>query len=137
MTTPTTMTTSMITTATTMMTNVVVAPSLGELLGGCMLLLTGTIVVVVPTILVGWGGEVVPTVWGGEVVPTVWRVLVVAPTVWEGEGVPVVQGEVFSLGIDAAEKKHITSQMDKKQEETCDNHVFKFLTFYNATQTSN
>ena len=108
MTTPTTMATSMITTATTMMTNVVVAPSLGELLGGCMLLLTGTIVVVVPTILVGWGGEVVPTVWG---------VLVVAPTIWEGEGVPVVQGEVFSSGIDAAEKKHITSQMDKNRRK--------------------
>ena len=51
--TPSTMTTSMITIATTMMTNVVVAPSLGELLVGCELLLTGTIVVVVPTILVG------------------------------------------------------------------------------------
>ena len=39
MTTPTTMTTSMITTATTMMTNVVVAPSLASLLEGCVLLL--------------------------------------------------------------------------------------------------
>ena len=36
MTTPTTMTTSMITTATTMMTNVVVAISLEGLLVGCM-----------------------------------------------------------------------------------------------------
>ena len=54
MTTPTTMTTSMITTATTMMTNVVVAPSLGGLLVGCVLLLTGTVLVVVT----------LPTVWG-------------------------------------------------------------------------
>ena len=56
--TPTTMTTSMITTATTMMTDVVVAPSLGELLVGCMLLLTGAVPVVV----------IVLTIWGGEVV---------------------------------------------------------------------
>ena len=51
MTTPTTMTTSMITTATTMMTNVVVAPSLGRLLVGCVLL-TGTVpvVVIVPSV---------------------------------------------------------------------------------------
>ena len=50
MTTPATMTTSMITTATTMMTDVVVAPSLGEgvvVFVGCMLLLTGTVPVVV------------------------------------------------------------------------------------------
>ena len=53
MTTPTTMTTSMITTATTMMTNVVVAPSLEGLLVGCVLLLTGTVPVVVT----------VPSVW--------------------------------------------------------------------------
>ena len=45
MTTPTTMTTSMITTATTMMTDVVVAPSLEGLLVGCMQL-TGTVPVV-------------------------------------------------------------------------------------------
>ena len=71
MTTPTTMTTSMITTATTMMTDVVVAPSLGGLLVGCVLLLTGTVpvVVVAPTV---WGRRVVPMVAGREVVPTVW-----------------------------------------------------------------
>ena len=46
--------TSMITTATTMTTDVVVAPSLGELLVGCMLLLTGAVPVLV----------IVPTVWG-------------------------------------------------------------------------
>ena len=63
MTTPTTMTTSTITTATAMMTNVVVAPSLGGLLVGCMLLLTGAVPVVV----------VVPTVWGREVALTVWE----------------------------------------------------------------
>ena len=46
------MTTSMITTAITVMTDVVVAPSLGGLLVGCVLLLTGTVPVVVfaPTI---------------------------------------------------------------------------------------
>ena len=53
MTTPTAMT-SMITTATTMMTDVVVAPSLGGLLVGCVLLLTGTVPVVV----------IAPTIWG-------------------------------------------------------------------------
>ena len=55
--TPTTMTTSMITTATTMMTDVVVAPSLGRVVVGCMLLLTGTVSVVI----------IVPTVWEGVV----------------------------------------------------------------------
>ena len=48
------MTTSMITTATTMITDVVVAPPLGGLLVGCMLLLTGAVPVLV----------FVPTVWG-------------------------------------------------------------------------
>ena len=48
------MKTSMITTATTVTTDVVVAPSLGELLVGCMLLLTGAVPVLV----------IVPTVWG-------------------------------------------------------------------------
>ena len=48
--TPTTMTTSMITAATTMMTDVVVAPSLGGLLVGCVLLLTGTVVVITPAL---------------------------------------------------------------------------------------
>ena len=52
MTTPTTMTTSMITTATTMMTDLVVAPSLGGLLVGCVLL-TG--VVIVPSVWEGVG----------------------------------------------------------------------------------
>ena len=47
MTTPTTMTTSMITTATTMMTDVVVVPSFGRVVVGCVLLLTGTVPVVV------------------------------------------------------------------------------------------
>ena len=50
--TPNTMTTSMITTATAMMTDVGVAPSLGELVVGCVLLLTGTlsVVAIVPTV---------------------------------------------------------------------------------------
>ena len=43
----------MITTATTMMTDVVVAPSLGGLVVGCVLLLTETVSVVV----------IAPTVW--------------------------------------------------------------------------
>ena len=55
--TPTTMTTSMITTATTMMTDVVVVPSLGRVVVGCVLLLTGAVLVMVT----------VPTVWEGEV----------------------------------------------------------------------
>ena len=76
MTTPTTMITSMITTATTMMTDVVVVPSLGRLVVGCVLLLTGTVLVV----------AIVPTVWRGEVVLTV----------WEG---------VLSSGVDAVKRK--------------------------------
>ena len=76
MTIPTTMITSMITTATTMMTDVVVASSLGRLVVGCMLLLTGTVPVVI----------IVPTVWRGEVVLTV----------WEG---------VVSSGVDAVKRK--------------------------------
>ena len=55
--TPNKMTTSMITTATTIMTDVVVAPSLGGLVVGCVLLLTRTVSVVV-------------------IAPTVWRVMV-------------------------------------------------------------
>ena len=54
MTTPTTMTTSMITTATATTTDVVVAPSLGGVLVGCVLLLTGAVPVVI----------IIPTVWG-------------------------------------------------------------------------
>ena len=61
--TPTTMTTSMITTATTMITNVVVIPSLGGLLVGCMLLLIRTVPVLV----------VVPSVMGEDVALTVWE----------------------------------------------------------------
>ena len=66
MTTPTIMTTSMVTTATTRMTDVVVAPSLEGLLVGCLLLLTGTVAVVViaPSVL---GAEVTPTIWEGVV----------------------------------------------------------------------
>ena len=78
MTTPTTMTTSMITTATAMMTDVVVAPSLGRLLVGCRVL-TGTVPVVIT----------VPTVWGGEVMTDVGEVMTdvgeVVPTVCVGE----------------------------------------------------
>ena len=113
MTTPTTMTTSTITTATTMMTDVVVAPPLGGLLVGRVLLLTGRlpVMVVVPTV---WGGEVaptvsgvdvVPTVWGGEVAPTVWGGEVV-PTVWGGQVVPTVWDGVVPLEIDAVGMKY-------------------------------
>ena len=82
MTTPNTMTTSMITTATTMMTIVVAAPSLGGLLVGCVLLLTGTVpvMVVVPKVCEGEG---IPTVWGRQVVPTVRRGEDTL-TVWKG-----------------------------------------------------
>ena len=66
MTTPTTMTTSMITTATTMMINVVVAPSLGWLLVGCGLLLTREVAVVV----------IAPSLCGAEVTPTLWEEVV-------------------------------------------------------------
>ena len=55
--TPNKMTTSMITTATTIMTDVVVAPSLGGVVVGCVLLLTRTVSVVV-------------------IAPTVWRLMV-------------------------------------------------------------
>ena len=111
MTTPTTMTTSMITTATTMMTNVVVAPSVEGLLVGCMQL-TGTVAVgiIAPSLLVGCRllqnkeGVIVassvivncvllltgtvPAV-EGKIVPTVCGREVV-PKVWGGEGVPTV-----------------------------------------------
>ena len=52
MTTPNTMTTSMITTATTMMTGVIVGPSLGGVMVGRMLLLTGALpfLIIVPTV---------------------------------------------------------------------------------------
>ena len=71
MTTPTTMTTSMITTVTTMMTNVVVAPSLGSLLEGCVLLLelTETVPVVVIALSV-LDAEVPPS---AEQKHTIWR----------------------------------------------------------------
>ena len=49
----------------TMMTNVVVAPSLGGLLIGCVLLLTGTVPVVVIAPLVWHGRIAAPTVWSG------------------------------------------------------------------------
>ena len=103
MTTPTTMTTSTITTATAIMIEVVVAPSLGGLLVGCMLLLTRTVPVMVTApslggLLVGCvllltGAVpvvvVVPTVWGGEV----------ALTVWEGSG------------FDAVDRKHTSCHL--------------------------
>ena len=94
MTTPTTMTTSMITTATTMMTDVIVTPSLEGLLVGCVLLLTETVpvVVTVPTVCEGEG---IPTVWGGQVVSTVRR----------GEDTLTVWKE---MGIDAVGRKHTT-----------------------------
>ena len=67
----TTMTTSMITTATTMMAGVVVGPSLGGLLVGCVVLLTGTVPVVV----------VAPSLAG----------LLVGCKVWERVGVDAVE----------------------------------------------
>ena len=83
MTTPTTMTTSMITTATSMMTDVVVAPSLGGLLVGCVLLLTGAVHAVLLTAAVRIGTVSVAVV------------------------VPRVLGEVISSGIDAMDRKYM------------------------------
>ena len=95
--TPTTMTTSMITTATTMITDVVVAPLLGGLVVGCMLLLTGTVVVmgVAPSLgrlVVGCVVLVTGAVETGTV-----SVAVNAPTVC-----------VTSSGIDAVVRKWAT-----------------------------
>ena len=114
MTTPTTMTTSTITTATTMMTDVVVAPSLGGLLVGCMLLLTEAVpvVVVAPTV---WGGEVVPTVWGGEVVPTVWEGVV--PLEIDAVGMKYTGGIAFQMDGNTT---HITLKREIY------NHIFNF-----------
>ena len=72
MTTPTTITTSMITTVTTMMTDVVVAPSLGRLLEGCVLLLelTGAVPVVVIALSSVLDAEVPPS---AEQKHTIWR----------------------------------------------------------------
>ena len=80
MTTPSTMTTSMITKATTMMTDVVVAPSLGGVMVGCMLLLTGTV-----PVLSG-------VLWTGGV-----SVAIIVPRVF---------GVVVSSGIDAMDRKY-------------------------------
>ena len=129
MTTPTTMTKSIITTATTMVTDVVVAPSLGGLLVGCMLLLTGTVPVVVvvrsllvsrvllltgtvPVVVVARSLLVSRVLWLTDTLEIIAlsllvgcmlymtrRVVVSAPTVWGGV--------VFS-GIDAVERKHTT-----------------------------
>ena len=63
MTTPTTITTSMITAATTMMTNVVVALSLGELsVDSVPVQFTGAVPALV-TAPLDLGGDVTPTVW--------------------------------------------------------------------------
>ena len=83
MTTPTAMTTSMITTATTMMTDVVVAPSLEGLLVGCVLLLTWTVVVTAPTRLL--------------VDCVLLTVVAIVPSVWE------------EVGIGAVNRKHTMS----------------------------
>ena len=115
-----------------MMTDVVVAPSLGGLLVGCMLLLTEAVpvVVVAPTV---WGGEVAPTVCGGEVVSTVWGGEV-APTVWGGEVVPTVWEGMVPLEIDAVGMKYtggIAFQMDGNTthitlKREIYNHIFNF-----------
>ena len=131
MTTPTTMTTSTITTATIMMTGAVVALSLGGLVVGSVLLLTGRvpIVVVVPSVC---EGKVVSTVCEGEVVPTVLEGEVF-PTVWEG---------VVPLEIDAVGMKYtgsIAFQMDRNTTHITLKHV-KFINpsiilLFNGTQT--
>ena len=83
MTTPTTMTTSMMTTATTMMTDVVVSPSLEGLFVGCVLQLTGTAVAVVVASQLGGTGCMLLLAW---TVP----VLVIVPTFEEGVVLAVV-----------------------------------------------
>ena len=79
-----------------MMTGVVVAPSLGGLLVGCVLLLTERVLVVVvaPTVLVGCVllTGTVPVLWTGGV-----SVVVI---------VPRVLGGVVSSGIDAMDRKY-------------------------------
>ena len=90
----------MITTATTMMTDVVVAPSLGGLLVGCVLLLTRTVPVMV----------VVPAVWGGEV----------ALTVWEGSGFDAVDRKHTSCML--CNKRH---QRDGNIKG--DRYIFRFM----------
>ena len=78
-----------------MMTNVVVVPSLGRSVVGCVLLLTGAI----PVVVVG------PIVWEGKVVPIDWEGMVV-PIVWEGKVVPIDWVGVFFSGVDAVEMKY-------------------------------
>ena len=94
MTTPTKMTTSMITTVTTMMTDVVVVPSLGGLLVGCVLLLTGAVLIM---LLRG------RTVIGGTVL-----VMAIVPTVGE---------EVISAKV--VDKKH-TQYIKWKETQVTD-----------------
>ena len=117
MTTPTTMTKSIITTATTMITDVVVAPSLGGLLVGCMLLLAETVpvVVVAPSLLVSrvlWLTETLEMIalsfLVGCMLHMTRRVVVSAPTVWGG---------VVSSGIDAVERKHTTRNVTQKKHQ--------------------
>ena len=76
------MTTSMITTANTMMTDVIVAPSLGGLMLGCMLLLTGAVPVGCVLLLTGKVPAVV--------------------------NVPTVRGSVVSSEVNSVERKHTT-----------------------------
>ena len=115
MTTPTTITTSMITTATTIMTDVVLAPSLGGLLVGCvLLLLSGTIVVVavVPTVLVSCmplltktvpAVPVAPSVLVGCMLLQIGAVLVVVIT-------PTFRSGVLSAAVDTVERRHNIAQ---------------------------
>ena len=132
MTTPTT-TTIIITKTTTMMTDVVVASSLGELLRRGMLLVTGTVVVIAPSLLMGrvmWlTGTVVvvaPLLVGivvgstlqlvGTVSDmvialslTVGCVLLQTGTVAVVVIAPTVWELMVSSGIDAVESKYIAS----------------------------
>ena len=97
MTTPTTMTTSMITTAATMMTDVVVVPSLEGLLVSCMLLIE-----TVPVVVVGpsFGGQLV----GCMLLRTgTIPVVIVAPMVWEW---------MVSSGNDAVERNQNVKVMN-------------------------
>ena len=83
------------------MTDVVVAPTLGGSLVGCMLLLTGTVVVTAPTrLLMGC----VLQLTGAVLIGTV-SVVVIVPT---------VLGEVVSSGIDAMDRNTQYSTLQHK-----------------------
>ena len=87
-----------------MMTDVVVAPSLGGLLVGCVLLLAGAVpaVVMAPSVIVG-------CVLLTGTVP----VVVIAPSVWDRE--VVCEG----VGVDAVDRKHTSCHFATNNHDSC------------------